>query len=592
MAHTIISLRNHLLSSDNVTHIVNLIMDNFTIVSSARTKCEKMISQTINKEIGKIGSLPDECTNEDIIGLIASINKKTVDDFAEYLKKKCPNKSIYRPNAPLLKREPEGQTVDSVEIVMTEDEINDLLRERSLETLERAQLAMSREQFFEYMSNDDVLRTIQQIINNLNQSNPMSGYVDPIHTAGPSDKILSEEEVKILIDQARSAKSKSKKKSKRKPIVESSPKESSPKEVILVDPSVDPSDVPDEDIISEEILADDGEEANDTQTDPEASDEEAEAFYNHISSDTPFDEELYGTRIKEIVQWNQYFQSKHEAKYSDTIRSLNKEKEELISRLAQRDGGVEGRSDSRSDGQPPPKKKSKRSKKGLPPKRFEDNTDPNVEYLDLEIDPSNDLKDMKNLTIKLNTNKKVQEIVLVDYYLPFNSHNITRYNNTFGITMGERMINIIIPPASYSIQTLLNYISTNLTFLDFSIGSNNIISISNKMNMRFSLIQGENSILSTLGFRTKTDSYSDRISYTASHPYNLESNQKTFFQLSGTSMDPIEMEFDNRIEKNCTIKKNRTGLNLKHMTLRFTDELDHCYDFIMPFNICFKITYV
>jgi len=584
MSNTIDFLRNCLLSTTNVAHIANLIMENYVIVSSARAKCEKMISQTINKEINNLGPIPSEFTNTDMESLMAIINEKAIDNFESYLRAKCPGKNIYRPNS-VLKQQRErnintGPVVGAAvteptatELIMTEEDVNKLLQEKSVQVLHRAQVAVSREQFFEYMSNAEVIKMIQQLINNLNQSNPMSGQLDPVHTVKPGDRVISEDEVKILLERSRVKKHKKKiAKTVSEPVV---PIVSVPIPVTVSDPVIDIS----EDIsIDDEVIAD--------EVDPS---EEAEAFYNEIKSDSPLDEKLFGERIEEIVQWIKYFESKETTVFDDTIKKLNREKEDLIKRLVSTSTSTSAGSTDTSN---QPKKKSKKSKKDSVKKRFEDESDPNVEYLDLEIDTSNDIKDIKNLTIKLNSNRKIQEIILVDYYLPFNSHNITRFNNTFGIVVGGKMMNIQIPPSTYSIQTLLGYLGNQLTFLNFSLGVDGIVTITNKMNIKFSLIQGENNILSTLGFRTKIDSYSDKVSFVGSHPYNLDANKKIFFQLSSASMDPMELEFDKKITKECTIKKNRLGINLKHITMRFVDELERCYDFLMPFNICFKIIYL
>jgi len=215
----------------------------------------------------------------------------------------------------------------------------------------------------------------------------------------------------------------------------------------------------------------------------------------------------------------------------------------------------------------------------------------NVEYLDLKFDPTNDYNDLKNIIIKFKSEQKISEITLVDYYLPYNSNNVTRFNNKFVVYFNNKLTKIVIPPAKYDIKSLLEYIKNQITFLEFTISDNKIITIKNQMNMKFDLIIDNDTIFPLLGFVSKSGSYKEKISYAGSQPYDISCNDKVLFSLSGSTMDPIQMTFDKETIINKCLKKSRAGVIIRQLVLHFSDGLGQCYDFILPFNMCFKITY-
>lgn len=214
----------------------------------------------------------------------------------------------------------------------------------------------------------------------------------------------------------------------------------------------------------------------------------------------------------------------------------------------------------------------------------------NVEHLNLNLDPCQDHNNLKDIVIKCKADTKITEIMLVDYHLPFNSNNVTRFNNNFMVYFNDRVCKITIPPAKYEIQELLDFIKGEANFLDFSINENNIITISNNMAIKFDLMMEQDSIFPLLGFNG--NSYKDCLSYSGNVEYDMKSNEKVFFCLSGTTMEPILMELDKETTVNKCLKKSRFGINMKQFTLRFNNTSGQYYDFLKPFRICFKITYV
>ena len=204
----------------------------------------------------------------------------------------------------------------------------------------------------------------------------------------------------------------------------------------------------------------------------------------------------------------------------------------------------------------------------------------------------NNFNDLKNIVIKFKTDNKITDITLVDYLLPFNENNVTRFNNKFVVYFNNNITRITIPPGKYEIQALLDYIKSKATFLDFSINDKNIITIKNTMDMKFDLMLDSDTIFSFLGFNGKIDFYKEKIFYTGAMPFNTSANEKVSFNLSGSTMEPMQMEFDKSVIVNKSLKKSRAGIIMKQMVLHFSDAQNQCYDFIMPFKMCFKITYL
>ena len=220
------------------------------------------------------------------------------------------------------------------------------------------------------------------------------------------------------------------------------------------------------------------------------------------------------------------------------------------------------------------------------------NDDPKVDYLDLKIDPTNDYTDLKNILIKFKSDKKIVDITLVDYYLPLNGNNVTRFNNIFQIYTNNRLERILIPPNKYDINVLLAYLQNQLSYLEFNINDKKLITIQNTLGMKFDLVIGSDTIFQLLGFSGSASIYKDKLFYTASDPYDVESNQTILFNLSGTQMEPIELEFNKQITINKSLlRKSRSGIAMKQMVLSYKDRVGHFYDFIMPIKMCFKITY-
>lgn len=631
------NLINYLLSEDNIQYLIDMIMKNLTIGQSSKAKCKKLIIEMMTKNINNLNVNPKNET--EIVELIATINRQCYVDFSIYLTNKFPNKNLHKnnPESVHIEQKPIFQSNSNL-IILTEDEKNKLLEQNGMNP--HTSSAMSSDLFLEYLTNPSVLQMFQLMINQINQFNPQSTINNHIKV----DMVMTEDEVYEILqnnlektqtndklkisnknksDKNKLAQNKSdKNKHSKNKLSKNTPDKNTPSKntpdknksdknnklhsnniqthrSILTEEKFDSSEEQSEEFhdlnlsnkVSESSSSDRSvEESNDMDGSEEISNNSSES--DSLDNEFDLSKGLTGEillrieqRIKDIVALKTSYLSKKNNSNSDDIdekiNTLDEEKNRLLASV------IECRNNSEKSA-----KENKNKINTLSTSSRPVDPDPNVEYLDLKLDPSNDYNDSKNIIIKIKSENKISEILLVDYYIPFNANNVNRFNNIFSIYMEERAYRIIIPPSKYSIQTLLNYIKSQINFLDFNIdNSSNIITITNNMNAKFDLMLGDDTIFQMLGFNHKSNTYKDKMAYSGSEKYNAECNEKIFFGLSGTSMEPLLLEFDKKITSNTILKKIRSGFNLKQLNLRFTNSLDQFYDFIMPINICIKITY-
>lgn len=540
------TLINYLLSENNIQYVVDLIMCNLMLAVSAIPKCKKIITQTITKYVYSLSVYPQ--TDAELMEFVATINKQCYIDFSVYLSNKYPNKNIYKTSTEFNQNPSPVPNSNLNFTILTEDEKNKLLEQNGM----TSNSSVSSDVFLEYLTNPAVLQMFQLMINQLNQFNPQN-TINNRHV----DMIMTEDEVyKILKNNSESIPTKKITSSKVETI----------KDVDKVESESESESDIEEQIEENELV------------EPIPID-----LTKNITSESLLQIEK---RIKAIVESkNNYMKQKNNSNSADIdiqIDKLDLEKKQLITAVY----------DYRKSSDRSVKENSAKIKTISFAKRNLD-ADPNTEYLDLKLDPSDDFNDLKSIIIKIKSENKISEIVLVDYYIPFNANNINRFNNVFAIYMADRPYRVIIPPAKYSIQTLLNYIKSQINFLDFIIDKETqTITMSNTMNTKFDLSIDTGTIFPVLGFSHKSATYKDKVSYTSSSKYDLECNEKVLFVLSGTSMDPLPLEFDKKVAPAISLKKVRSGFTLKQLILQFSNGLGQYYDFIMPINICLKISYI
>lgn len=214
-----------------------------------------------------------------------------------------------------------------------------------------------------------------------------------------------------------------------------------------------------------------------------------------------------------------------------------------------------------------------------------------LDYLDLEIDPTNDYNDMKNIHIVCKVDNKINIITLVSYFVPFNKNNIFRFNNSLKVYYDNQVHNIIVEPDKYDTNQLIAYLGNKLTFLIFNV-KDEFLSIKTIDDALFDLLIDDYSILKLLGFNENINSYKNKNNYSASEKINLNVNQQVLFSLSSAACDPINLEFDKPVTINKVLKKSSSGITLKKLILNFKTLYDYYYDFTKPFKICLKISYL
>lgn len=560
-------LQTHLLSKSNIDFLVDNILANFKISSKAIAKCINIITNNFIKDWNNLDRYPNN--DIELTEAVNYLNQKCYNDFIQYLSKKYPDKKLER--NPVATTKPVYEEM----IIITKDEKNRLIHEQKLNK-------NNTNDFLEYLTNPLILQMFNNMITqcNVNQI-PKTKQSEII-----IDEILDINQLKILLAESNE---------KIIPNVNKIEKVN-----LFLDKSMDTITKNDNDNDN----VNDNANINDKNENINNENEELNQTNNVSSNDlnthnennqltelniTSFDlfnlrkEDLPNVekRIKELVQQkNQFISEKNEV----MVARLEKEKEKIINAVKEYKKKFE--KEARDN-------ESKISGMTMSKRTSDDN---NIEFLDLQFDPTNDYNDLKNITIGIKTGNKISDITLVDYYVPFNSHNITRFNNKFMVYFNNKVNRIIIPPGKYEIEILLDYIKNQADFLDFSINKditgNNIITIKNTMNIKFDLMVDKDTIFPLLGFNERQDNYRDKLCYSGSEISNLDCNNKVLFALSGSTIEPLELEFDKNITVNKTLKKSRNGLHLKDMILKFTNSIGQYYDFILPFKMCFKITYV
>ena len=567
-------LVNNILSETNIQYIVELILQNFTIGPSAITKCKKIIKRDINNKLNSLTRYPQ--SSNELIEIIGIINKSCYDDFALYLINKYPARNIHR-------RTDSEQYVNQTKsntsgmVIITEAEKNALLKQYNVvPSVPKPKNELSMDTFLEYLTNPHVLQMFQMMLNQVNQINHNhTTNTKPVIPTNVSS-ILSEDDVRrILKNVPETKKSKKLKKPKK-----SDPKPTIKSKNITVTKSESETETASAESHSEELSK--SSESSEESIDSIDSLEDADIKTENSMTDLLKIEK----RIKEIVELkNKYANQSNKKNLDKVISDLDTEKKQLILSMYEL---------KRNNDKIVKENKTKITKLQDMYSIRTDAKDNNIGYLDLQIDPTENYADLKNIIIKFTSDQKISDISLIDYFLPFNGNNVTRFNGEFAIFLGERTYRIIVPPAHYTILTLIKYITSQITFLEFSIDESMVITIKNTIDTKFDLMAGENTIFPLLGFTSKSNSYKNRLSFTASAKYDLDSNKKVFFVLSGTSMEPIELEFDKKVTQETSLRRSssKAGFSMKQIILRFNNNIDQCYDFIMPLNMCLRITYV
>lgn len=555
-------LKQHLLSQTNIDFLINTILSNYRISNKAISKCITIITNNIIKDLENLERYPEN--QQELIEAIHFLNRKCYTDFGSYLLNKYPEKNVLRNGnqtihhakqnnssqsdytIPTNKTKQISEQIDEV-IILSEEEKNDLLKKYNSQP--------KQNDFLSYLTNPMVLQMFSMMINQINH-NPNTTQKQNVTTDVVIDEILDINQVKQLISKTQI----------------NDPNDIKPTIIKSTTTTIEKNDLS-SDYDSEELEKCTSEQKTSTSiTKPTPTFD-----LDNLSNDTLPLVEKY---IKELVEIKNKYLTDGD---SEMVKKIDEEKSKIIKAITAHKQKIIQQA-----------KESETKYKNIVLKNEKITSEnKSMEKLDLQFDPSNDFRDLKNIVINCTSESKVSEIVLVSYYLPMNSNNVNRFNNRFTIYFGNKVNSITIPPNKYEINVLLDYIKNQANFLEFNISKDNIVTIKNTMNMKFDLMTDlDDSVFPLLGFTEKPSSYKDKLFYSGNKAYNLECNQKVFFTLSRSTIDPIPLEFDKEITINKTLKHTRNGINLKQLALLITNELGQCYDFIMPFKMCFQLTYV
>ncbi len=600
-------LKDDLLSEININFLVNTILTNFKIHNKAANKCANILIGYMSENINNIIIFPKN--NDELIEMIHILNKKCYEQFTDYLLVKYPDGNILRNNIPpvtpdscyqqtyeannnfvlsdpqvsqnemiIISEDVKNELVKQYNcyqpvygtndislltkpiipqnemIIISEEEKNKLIKkytcpdfsgQKSIQSVKIE--ANKTDEFLSYLTNPVVLQMfstmVNQLNNNSNNNNNNNVGKEKNHDL-VFDKILDIGQVQSLISKTA-------------------------KETINTGSQI----ISENKSLLSKLENDAIEEANEL---PEEQMEIEIDLYNLTNETLPFVQQ----KIKELTEEKNRYASEKNFKMA---KEIEKERAKIMDAVNAHKQKI--------------KKQANENKNNVNSMLLSNVKDPkkdNVEILNLQFDPSNDYNDLKNIVINFNCDDKISEISLISYRLPLNPNNITRFNNKFIVYFNNKINKITIPPSNYDIKLLIDAIKTQANYLDFSISANNIITIKNTIGVKFDLMVEGDTVFPLLGFVGRSESYKDKLYYEASRPYDMDVNKKILFSLFGSTKDPVELEFDKEIipQKPIILKKVARGIFMKQMQIKLTNSLDQCYDFIMPFKMCFSITYI
>jgi hypothetical protein len=606
-------LKSQILSMTNINFLVNMIRQQIKLSEKAIPKCINIITGYLSRYVENLDRYPED--NQELITAISFLNQKCFDEFVTYLATKYPGQNLTRDGNPIEdligQTTNQNQTLSSSQrsvngyyveepvsikkstqsnskginglsehavhnsysddfIIIDEDEKNRLLAKYNTKSTqlnsqfnEQPKSDPSTE-FLSYLTNPMVLQMFSMMLNQVNQVNPS------VSTNKKSQKepyeieaILDADQVKMLLGKQKNIKV-------------------SEKHVRTI-PELNSS----------------VEEMNVTDVTNQESDDEL--------PDDPIIETVPVSKAK-INKVEQSIQPKLDLSKGITIETLPECEVELKRLMELKNKYISERNFEMADEIDTQKRKIieamydfkkslgtqlKENKDRLANFTFTKNEEDgdNIEYLNLEIDPTDNFMNMKDIVIKCKAESKISELTLMEYYLPANTNNVTRFNNKFSVYCNGNLFKTVIPPAKYDIQTLFNYIQSQLTLLEFKVVDKDKITIRNTMGVKFDLMVGDDTVFPLLGFTENADKYKDNLIYTSNKAFSMTPSDKIIFCLSGTTMEPLTLDTDVVVKANKIIKKSRNGFNLRQFVLRFTNNLEQFYDFIFPIKMCLKITY-
>ena len=207
------------------------------------------------------------------------------------------------------------------------------------------------------------------------------------------------------------------------------------------------------------------------------------------------------------------------------------------------------------------------------------------------IDPNINFNMIRDIIYPFEDQRKIKSISLINYNLGMNYNNVTKFNNKFGFVYNGQVYQMKINPGLYDIQTLLNVIRNQFSFLYFSINKDNHVTI-NCYTSKIDLQLADDSIFGLLGFIKEPKHWQNQNTYTGNKPYNLEVKSTVAFSLAGINDNQIELRTNDDVVIDHMIKEYVHGNVLKRLNIKLNTHTGHTYDFLTPIKIVFKVNYV
>lgn len=548
--NSITILKTHLLSKQNVNYLLDIILKNINLSEKAVPKCENILRDSLNKYGDSLDRYPSN--QSELLIAISYLNKKCYNDFIYYLIKKYPNKTLTRNGEPLESLIQEIDVPIAKEQIPLEDpepiqvnipeprvpvphqsEMIIIDEEEKNKIMSKSKHRSPPTDFLSYLTDPLVLQMFATLIQNVNGPQRLPEI----------SAIISEEDMKRMILRSKTT-----------------------KQYVSI-----PLDEP-------VLTTKTSESSYNKEVEQVSTKDELMTSEKTFNLDDPLTLEtlpLLEKEMKRLIDLKQkYVMEQNFSKVDD----IDENKRKIIAKIS------EFRNNQKKIKEEIGMKVSKIS-------QIRDSNNDNIEFLKLVIDPTEDFNDLKNIEIKIkNDERKMTEFSLVEYYLPANENNVTRFNNRFAIYC-KQVYQVIIPPGKYDLQTLIDFIHGQIKIIEITVIEKNKVSIRNTVSMKFDLMVGDDTIYKLLGFDGRTENYRENLIYDADKPYNMDIGKQITFCLNGTSMEPIKLDTDKNVKIEKVLKKSKSGFPMKKMVLRFTNDLDQLYDFIMPLEICFKITY-
>jgi hypothetical protein len=574
-------LKVNLLSQQNIDYLMKKVFSTFKISPNSSNKCAKIIKDLLTSYLPSISNPPTD--EHSMISGLEHLNALCLQHFEEYLKQNYPGRDLRhspvtdRTQSPVLSNdslppfdkrvtyidsdlpptEPSQQSyvpiASSVEPsqqyyppmqIINRSQVSQLLRENNM--LKSNNLST---EFLKLLADPEVLTMFMTMVNKINSHKP-------VEDKKSFTKIIDAKQLQELLNPpVVQSKTRQIKKAQKKPILppppESSESESSSSESESESDSESDSD----------------EETNDEIFVPSTK------KYDPRNINSKNLEEIH-SRIKHLTHLRSIYLKKDDR---ETVKKINEEKAELLKIIiALKDQATAQIAASQA--------------KIDCVNKSDDDAD--SEIMDLRIDPMDNKDNLLHINYLLPP-RKIKEISLHEYYLPHNPNNITRFNNRFLTKLNGGVSRIKVPEGFYEIDVLLSYLGSSVGYLEFMINKDKTISIKSKCDIPFDIMIDDYTFMDILGFTESAQTYQGSTIYHGTKPYDITVPKTVIFSTNGTDQGPFTLETDQRIhlKEPLVIRKHNRGVSIKNLQIVLKTPSGRIYDFIMPLQMCFHISY-